>query len=349
MPTRRPHAEKWACALVLAAFRHVDGEVTTTAEPDNLTYAGSDPVTCLAPAYVQHSYVVTCQEGKLVRHGAVCTAHCRTGYTPDHATLDCVNGILVPEIFACIGDGCAAPTGIDNALDHSCLEGQDLPNLGFCTARCQSGYAPFPAVLNCTLGRLYPEVFSCRTPYFEDVGARQVVRSAVASSQGQAKRLVEMNLTTNVRSATGASALHFAAISGQKSLAQEVLDGGADVNAADRGGWSPLHLAVSSGHLAVTDLLLAHGANATARTNEGQTPGDMAIAISRSVPPREGDSTSHYLAVYVSVVQAARKQLDITCSVTGSCMMDRHENATADEVTDENATADEATDTNDTS
>lgn len=118
--------------------------------------------TCVAPVGIPHTAVKACREGAgVMASGGVCTPQCLPGFRPSSAALRCSGGVWTPRTFHCEPEPCAAPVGVAQAPALTCRDGASIAHGSHCWAVCNSGYAPFPAVLSCGMGNLTPPTFTC--------------------------------------------------------------------------------------------------------------------------------------------------------------------------------------------
>lgn len=90
--------------------------------------------------------------------------------------------------------------------------------------------------------------------------------------------LIERGFDLNLRTDTGACALHFAVIWKHMDAAKLLMEHGADVNIQDRYGWTPLHYAVRDHQIETVASLLEHKADTELCGNQGRNPLMMAAS-----------------------------------------------------------------------
>lgn len=116
-----------------------------------------------------HSDDIPCEEhwssstSTSIPSGKTCTPRCEPGYlVQGPSLLHCEKGVLTPNSFSCVEEGCPAPANITNAA-QACEEGTRVPHgNASCTAHCDEGYEPTLEALDCHEGQLYPPAFACR-------------------------------------------------------------------------------------------------------------------------------------------------------------------------------------------
>eukprot|EP00427_Karlodinium_veneficum_P039536 CAMPEP_0169297962 /NCGR_PEP_ID=MMETSP1016-20121227/66104_1 /TAXON_ID=342587 /ORGANISM="Karlodinium micrum, Strain CCMP2283" /LENGTH=1244 /DNA_ID=CAMNT_0009389757 /DNA_START=267 /DNA_END=3998 /DNA_ORIENTATION=- len=89
-----------------------------------------------------------------------CTPVCKENLVPSEVGLACLLGKLSPSTFTCRQPYCIAPASVSMAESSPCLEGNQVPLGGQCTAVCKPGYAA-NANLTCERGVFSPPTFVC--------------------------------------------------------------------------------------------------------------------------------------------------------------------------------------------
>lgn len=100
-------------------------------------------------------------DGTVIESGETCRTECKEGYHASVERMSCMTGSLTPPSWSCIEDRCPAEGGVANAGARICEEGNSIESGKLCTTKCNSGYTPNHASLQCRLGKLSPHTFVC--------------------------------------------------------------------------------------------------------------------------------------------------------------------------------------------
>eukprot|EP00439_Symbiodinium_sp_Y106_P015182 s1366_g2.t1 len=100
-------------------------------------------------------------DGTVIESGETCRTECKEGYHASVERMSCMTGSLTPPSWSCIEDRCPAEGGVANAGARICEEGNSIESGKLCTTKCNSGYTPNHASLQCRLGKLTPHTFLC--------------------------------------------------------------------------------------------------------------------------------------------------------------------------------------------
>ncbi|CAE7279534.1 unnamed protein product [Symbiodinium microadriaticum] len=148
-----PFAKNQEGSGCLGVPGRVDGTVIESGETCRTECKEGSQDRCPAEGGVANAGARICEEGNSIESGKLCTTKCNSGYTPNHASLQCRLGKLSPHTFVCNPNPCAVP-GVANRLGSGCSDTAWHANLEshiYVTTQCEDGYTPTVAELRCLL------------------------------------------------------------------------------------------------------------------------------------------------------------------------------------------------------